>query len=66
MTSDSSTSDQTTSDSIYHHNVEEIDTIAIVQKLASNHPYLARNEALHSNSDWTSDWTTDWLVNQVN
>ena len=30
---------------IYCPNVEEIDTIAIVQKLASNHPYLARNEA---------------------
>ena len=45
MTSDSTTGDSTTSDSIYRHNIEEIDTIAIVQKLASKHPYLSRNEA---------------------
>ena len=47
-----------TSDLIDCHNVEEIKTIALVQKSASNGPYLARNKAV--NSDWTSGWTSDW------
>ena len=32
----------------YCQSVEEIDTIALVQKSASNHQYLARNEEVNS------------------
>ena len=46
------------SDSFYCHSIEEIVTITLVQKSASNYPYLARNVMV--NRDWTSEWTSDW------
>ena len=42
--SSDSISDSETSDSIYCYSIEELETIVLVQKSASDHSYLARND----------------------
>ena len=43
--SSDSIGDSETSDSIYCYSIEELETIVLVQKSASDRPYLARSEA---------------------